>query len=361
LVNYLLDPTTGYPATKMPHFRLDLREAESLAAYLVTTAKREFSQAPDGDPTRGAQLLVSAGCLQCHAGMPPATAPTLDAVLTNNGTGGCVLAGSGSRTAPAYDLTPEDRSALTTFLKSGAPGLLQDTALDFAKRQTAGLRCGACHAFGSLPSGWSQHEEAGARLIANAPTPEAEGAQGSEAGGLAFWSAPPLTWAGEKLRPEWSARFIAGEPQAKPRPWLTARMPGFRHVADQLAAGFAHRHGFSEKEPLSETASGPEAEVGGKLIGETEGFNCRQCHAVRDEPASSVFEAPGINLGLARERLRPGFFTRWLLHPTRVDPETKMPKFVDDDGKTPLSQFFEGDGRKQISAMWEYLQSLRTP
>ena len=48
---------------------------------------------------------------------------------------------------------------------------------------------------------------------------------------------PPLTWAGEKLKPEWTAAFLAGQVKYKPRPWLRSRMPAFPARAGLLWHG----------------------------------------------------------------------------------------------------------------------------
>ena len=56
---------------------------------------------------------------------------------------------------------------------------------------------------------------------------------------------------------------------------------------------------------------------------------------------------------------RKEYFDRWLLFPLRIDPETKMPRFDDDDGKTPLTDFFAGQARDQYDAIWQYLQTLK--
>lgn len=48
---------------------------------------------------------------------------------------------------------------------------------------------------------------------------------------------------------------------------------------------------------------------------------------------------------------------RWVLAPTRFDPETKMPKFADDKGKTQLTDFYEGEAARQFEAMWQNLQT----
>jgi hypothetical protein len=63
LVEFLKDPAKTYPATRMPHFRLEDEEATQLAAYLIANSRMIKRKPLVGDATRGATLLVSAGCL----------------------------------------------------------------------------------------------------------------------------------------------------------------------------------------------------------------------------------------------------------------------------------------------------------
>jgi cytochrome c2 len=89
LVEFLKDPAKNYPSTRMPHFRLEDEEAAQLAAYLVVNSRQIKRQALAGDAARGAALIVSGGCLNCHAGMPATTQPTLASVL-KAGDKGCL-------------------------------------------------------------------------------------------------------------------------------------------------------------------------------------------------------------------------------------------------------------------------------
>ena len=73
-----------------------------------------------------------------------------------------------------------------------------------------------------------------------------------------------------------------------------------------------------------------------------------QCHALGERPATAVFEQAGVNFAYTRDRIRHGFFSRWVLAPLRVDPETKMPKFADEEGKTPLTEYFGGRARRTV-------------
>jgi hypothetical protein len=68
-----------------------------------------------------------------------------------------------------------------------------------------------------------------------------------------------------------------------------------------------------------------------------------------------VFESEGINLVYSADRLLPGYYRRWFRAPTSIDPQTKMPVYF-DEGKSPLTEVLDGDGEKQITAVWEYLK-----
>lgn len=358
LREYLKAPEKNYVWTHMPNFRLSDEEAERLTAYLLSGKQREFSAGPAGDATRGAQLLVSANCLNCHAGMPPTTTPALAKTLQSGWTKGCMAPDAAARgNAPDFAFTPAQRESLMAFGAHGFDSLAQDVPLEFAERQIVNNNCVACHSRDLQPSLWSRLEEEMRPLQAAAPA-QHEGGEGTPAAGSA---APALTWMGEKLQPGWMAKFIAGHIAEKPRTWLVARMPGFPAASEGIAAGLSLEHGFGLS-PEQEPAPEPERIVsGGTLVGESGGFNCTTCHGLGARPATAVFEAPGINLALSPERLRKGYYHRWVLHPLRIDPDTKMPRFSDDEGKTPLTNFYGGDAKEQFEAIWQHLRSVAAP
>ena len=353
LTNFLKDPAKNYAWNRMPHFRLSDEEATQLTAYLFLTAKGEIPAGPKGDATRGGQLLATSNCLNCHAGVPPTTTPALVTTLQNGWDKGCLAANPAARgTAPDFGFTPAQRDALLAFAGGGLDSLKQDAFPEFAERQIKNLRCTACHARDGQQSVWSQLEEEIVALQSGAPLEEGEGKP------IHTTALPDLTWIGEKLRPDYMATFIAGHAKDKPRPWIVARMPGFAAYAEPLAEGLAHGHGFHKPLP----ASPPDAEkvkAGETLIGENGGFNCIQCHTLGDRAATAVFEAPGPNLALTPLRLRAEYYHRWVLAPTRIDPETKMPRFADEEGKTPLADFFGGKADEQFDAIWQYLQTFQ--
>jgi len=244
LLDYLKDPQKYYQWTRMPNFRLTDEEAARLTAFLLAGNQKEFPAGPKGDPVKGGQLVVSAGCLNCHAGLPPTTAPKLADTLKNKWERGCLAPDDKTRgAAPDFHLTAAQRDSLRALGAIGFASLKQDTPAEYSQRQAANLRCNACHAIDASASTWSQLENDIAPLQAGAPTPEGEGQA------LAGPNAPPFTWFGEKLRPGYAAEFIAGKMKVKPRPWLIARMPSFATYAAPMAAGLSHQHGFSAVDP----------------------------------------------------------------------------------------------------------------
>ncbi|NBV53677.1 MAG: hypothetical protein EBR83_09220, partial [Verrucomicrobia bacterium] len=354
LVEYLKDPSKNYAATRMPHFRLEDEEATQLAAYLVANSRVTKREAMKGDATRGAALLVSAGCLNCHAGMPATTQPTLAAVL-KAGDKGCLAPDDKARAiAPDFALTTSQRSSLKAFLATDLASLKQDTPAEFAERQIKNLNCVACHARYGNVSVWTKVDGEAKKLRDALPPKEhVEGEAVPDA------PVPALTWLGEKLRHDWMSKFIAGQVEYKPRPWLIGRMPGFAHHADGLALGLNHQHGLPQKEAVEPAGDAEKIANGEKLIGADGGFNCITCHAVGEKEATAVFEAPAINFAQTAERLRKGYFHRWALAPTRIDPDTKMPKYADPEGMTQLSDPYEGKGPAQFEAIRQYIRTVK--
>jgi len=354
LVEYLKDPAKHYPATRMPHFRLEEEEATQLAAYLLANSRIIKRKALAGDATRGATLLVSAGCLNCHAGMPATTQPTLATVL-KAGDKGCLSHDDKARaTAPDFALTTTQRASLKAFLATDLASLKQDTPAEFAERQIKSLNCVACHSRDGNVSTWTKVDGEAKKLRDALPPKEhVEGEPVHDA------PIPPLTWLGEKLRHDWMSKFIAGQIEYKPRPWLIGQMPAFAHYADGLALGMNHQHGLPQKEAAEPAGDAEKIANGEKLIGADGGFNCITCHAVGEKEATAVFEAPAINFAQSAERLRKGYFHRWTLAPTRIDPDTKMPKYADPEGVTQLTDPYDGKGPAQFEAIWEYIRAVK--
>ena len=48
-----------------------------------------------------------------------------------------------------------------------------------------------------------------------------------------------------------------------------------------------------------------------------------------------------------------------MLAPLRINPQTKMTQFA-EDGRTMLTDIYDGDAAKQFEAIWHYLLDVRT-
>jgi hypothetical protein len=63
-----------------------------------------------------------------------------------------------------------------------------------------------------------------------------------------------------------------------------------------------------------------------------------------------------VNLAYTGERLLKSFFHRWVMNPVAIDPATKMPVYFDAQGHSQLTEILDGDGQKQVNAIWEYVR-----
>ena len=358
LREFLRSPEAHFKWTRMPNFRLNDEEIESLVRYLAWRPMAKLPAAPAGDPARGKALFETVGCLGCHAveGMKGKNlGKPLAELAKADWSRACAAPEDPSRARPPdFGFTPEQRVALQAFAAAGLESVLRDARPEFAERQLKALNCTACHARDKQDDTWSSLQSEVDAMLAKLP-PQNEGGGGGEAKLGGDQTRPNLTWVGEKLRPQWTAKFIAGEIPYKPREWLAARMPGFPALARALAEGFALEHGCTTALPPPAAPDPSLAEVGRKLAGKNGGFSCVQCHGVGDQKPLAAFEAPAINFAHVTERLTREYYDRWVYSPQRVLPGTRMPQFADNEGKTALKDILGGDARKQFDAIWNYL------
>lgn len=333
LAEYLRAPSAGYEWTRMPDFHLSANEAKQLEEFLFAAAPKPDLKAAPTDAAileKGRKLVQSTGCLNCHTLKleNKFASQTLEALHSRHLKDRSKLPERdclGAKPFADYAFSADEKAALEAFTLAGFDSLARHVSAEFAERQTRLLNCNACH--GQL-----------------------EGF-------------PPLELIGAKLKPEWMARFLAGDIPHKLRydqhlrgePWLDARMPAFKSRAALLAPALAAAHGFPPRSPSEPPVDLKLAEVGRKLVGKDGGFSCVSCHGVGSRLDVEVFESEGINLANSADRLLPGFYRRWLRAPASVDPQTKMPAYF-DEGRSQLAEILDGDAEKQISAVWEYLR-----
>ncbi|MDP6116928.1 MAG: cytochrome c, partial [Planctomycetota bacterium] len=356
LVEFLKKPEQHYKWTGMPNFGLSPAEAEQLAAYLLSENDQEHdsSEVLGGEPdiANGKKLVESSGCLNCHSLKTENrfTAPALHEIAEDKWTDGC-LSEKPSGDAPFFQLSKSERDSLLAFAATDWKSLASVSPAEYAQFKFRELRCGNCHSRDAHESPWAD-------IVTPDDSEEAEDDEDAteDVEDRLSLSPPRLTWVGEKLRSDWTEKFIAGHIKYKPRPWLSARMPAFPAHAKALAEGFALQHGLPPKPDSQPRPNAVLSEQGRKMIGPT-GFSCNACHNIGEKKSIGVFEAPGINFAHARDRLQKEYFLRWIAIPLRIEPETRMPQFIEYGKKSPFANIFEGDANKQFDAMWHYLLS----
>ena len=345
LIAYLQEPRRNHAHVRMPDFRLSQEDATALAAFLLAGTAEPL---PDvrGDVAQGRRLVQQRDCSACHALDVPVSADRVTKRLGHlDATAGCLADDAAhAGKAPDHGLSDAERAALRAFLPLAEEAPFRRAPLDYVARQRRAQRCTACHGLDGQPSTWARWA---ADAAANQPLPKE---QDPIAEGL-----PALTWVGEKLQPSWIRRFVLGE-ERSPRPWLSMRMPAFHLHGDAIVQGLVREHGYAQDEPKA-AADAQLAIHGERLLAVGTGFGCVACHAVGEQPAVQVFERAGIELLTARKRLRHEYYTRWLANPPRIDPDSRMPKFANDQGKTAFTDVLGGDAAEQFEAIWQYLGS----
>ena len=320
LAAFLLEPTKHYKWRRMPTFGMTKEEAVTVSAYLRSKAPMVKAKAPNPKLIgKGKALVQSVGCLNCHALEGISTKLESGSLARVKGSEKGCLAKTADGEAPFYGFSEKDRRALVAFMTGDLKSLRRHVPVEFAERQTRNLQCTKCH--GQL-----------------------EGF-------------PPLERLGGKLKPEFMAQFIGGELDYSPRPWLEKVMPAFPAYAEGLAFGLAHSHGYSHVTPKEKAIDMEAAKIGRQLTGVNGGFSCISCHGVGDMQPTQVFEAEGINLSLPARRLQKDYYIRWVLNPLKIEPQTKMPVYFDEQGNSPLFDVYEGNTMKQLEAFWQYMRT----
>ena len=327
-----------------------------MSAFLIAESAQGDPPAapPVGNADAGRRLVQSSGCLNCHELTLKNDFPAQAAVPAGASAKGCLAPEPASRgAAPDFGLSAGDRAALAAFVSSPAAVSAAEAPSEIAERWIAALRCNACHRRDGQDDVWTSREH---ELVALEPLLAA--APGADAVPYRVdQTRPSLTWAGEKLQPEWMAAFIAGEVAGKPRPWLKARMPSFPAYAPPIASGLALSHGCPPVGPPPPAPDPALAEIGRSLAGKAGGFGCAACHRIGAADTGSPFEVEGVNFMRVRSRLRKDYYDRWMRNPVRVEPGARMPQFAGDDGKTPHRDVLDGDAARQFDALWHYLMA----
>lgn len=356
LAKYLGKPDKHYSASKMPDFQLSKEETTQLAAFLISASKGNATPAtklPQGNVARGKQLVVSNNCAACHNDLDPNPNKLDDfkAILgTNWQQKGCASEKPSAK-SPRFNLTTQQRKLLEQFRaekgKNAAQALAHTSSHDYTDRQFKSLNCIACHSRDEEPSLLASIHAQSQHLMKGVPVDDRNKVDQSR---------PQLTYIGEMLHTDYIQRTLDGKVSKRARPWLSMRMPAFHSRAKLMSEGLSKQHGMAPSTPKAGDIDPAKTKVGKKLVGSNGGFACNICHADGTTKATAAFEVEGINFDQVAQRLRPGFYHRWMENPQSINPTTKMPRYTQDN-KSPLPDY-NNDAQQQFDAILEYFRSL---
>ncbi len=145
---------------------------------------------------------------------------------------------------------------------------------------------------------------------------------------------PRLVGEGARVDPNWLLRFLTNPAMHSTdtdrngaRPYLKARMPTFYFSNGELRKLVRFFEAMaSQMQPYIQTHMEPLTEQEMSLARQLfthPAAPCLKCHATGDPGRDRTATAP--NFLLARERLKPGWTSRWMVDPSLIAPGTSMP------------------------------------
>ncbi len=141
-------------------------------------------------------------------------------------------------------------------------------------------------------------------------------------------------------------------------------MPKFELSAEEMQALVKH---FSDSDripprpaspPGSQAQSQQElppavAKLAGARLVTSAGFGCTSCHQINNAmPGKVELKSRGPDLGQLGERIRRGWYDRWMPNPSRIVPRMEMPALVQ-----PIHGLLNDDLRLQLAAVWSVLNT----
>lgn len=337
LSHFLSNPAKYRVDGRMPHIVLDKQEAIDVASHLLDSQgsdPREIggvNKWPKTAPelqAKGKSLVQKLNCAACHSieGVKAAEAQS----VTDDGSEHC-LSIEPVNGLPHYDLTQRQRESLFRYLES--PDQIQDTD---GSLTLAAMNCFACHDRNGI----------------GGPTRETNAFfVGDEALADSGRLPPPLTGIGHKLKLNWLAEVLAGNPENRVRPYLKTQMPAYRAHSKTFADWFAKLDKVDDATPLVDRPD--ELEAGRKLLGIHGGVNCITCHHWGEQKSLGI---PALDISSLNERLQPSWFRSYLLNPAGYRPGTLMPPLW-PGGQASVKDVLEGDAERQIGAIWNFIKS----
>lgn len=284
---------------------------------------------------KGQGLYQSIGCVNCH-NMPKGTQESIGpkslALDQLNLRSGCLSDKPGK--APNYVLSDKQVDAIRGTLAKNKSVTEAESMIQLRMAQ---FNCIACHernGFGGpepqiLP--W---------FTTTIPEMGEEG------------RVPPrLTGVGDKLKEDFLIEVM--KHGVRHRPYMKVRMPNYHNSSADLVSLFVKqdRPAAESVAQLPHDETEIRALAAGRRLAGTKGLSCAQCHTFGNVAATGI---QALDMQLMTKRVRPEWFHRYLLEPTKYRPGTRMPNSF-PEGQSVYKQIYEGNAEHQIAALWTYL------
>ena len=377
IFEWIKNPRSFRPTTRMPSLRLTDQEARDIVAYLITLKDdRHFEKkvltldAPDLIK-RGDKLIRDFGCSGCHTIKGMEKEGRVSVSLSNFGRKRVDELDYGDSKVPhtwddwVFGKLKDSRIYTTDRIISKMPvfafadseiitlrtllrGLTKDVpdevyqrefdkslqTIEAGRKLTHYYNCINCH----------QIEEVGGAIKA---TLDDEG-----------FAPPFLLPEGSKVQEPWLHNFLTGPTPI--RPWLKIRMPTFTLTDDEIGIVQRYFLALHKREmELRDYRAIPLDEkyvVNGKKL--FEDYQCLSCHYTGKIPEGKSPADLAPNLALAKERLKPDWILDWIARPDSIQPGTRMPNYF-PDMQASDSSILGGNAREQIRALRDYVWTLR--
>ncbi|TLY28473.1 MAG: c-type cytochrome [Ignavibacteria bacterium] len=353
IFEWIKNPRSFRPTTRMPSLRLTDQEARDIVAYLITLKDdRHFEKkvltldAPDLIK-RGDKLIRDFGCSGCHTIKGMEKEGRVSVSLSNFGRKRVDELDYGDSKVPhtwddwVFGKLKDSRIYTTDRIISKMPVFAFADSFDKSlqtieagRKLTHYYNCINCH----------QIEEVGGAIKA---TLDDEG-----------FAPPFLLPEGSKVQEPWLHNFLTGPTPI--RPWLKIRMPTFTLTDDEIGIVQRYFLALHKREmELRDYRAIPLDEkyvVNGKKL--FEDYQCLSCHYTGKIPEGKSPADLAPNLALAKERLKPDWILDWIARPDSIQPGTRMPNYF-PDMQASDSSILGGNAREQIRALRDYVWTLR--
>ena len=368
LAKYLYDPLLTNAHGRMPRMMLSMAEATDIARFLCRVTDDKLTPAmppePKDDPAAlvdretsekiknlkrpevwkeaGKWLLTYKGCVNCHEVKPGGMSLPIKenvglklasiAKLTEKG---CITGTEVPSIAPKFGFDKEQQGALKAFLTAGLTGAGSPSPVYAARTALKRFNCLNCHnrdGEGSIEEGLANKMKS---------LEKAENADDIQP--------PRLTGVGHKTRTSWLKEVLMAGGRA--RPWLSLRMPEYgKECVGTLPEALPALEGTVPDDAIGKAEFTEDKITAGRTLAGKSGHGCISCH---DISGISGGGTRGPDLATTNKRVRYDWYVRWMHQPQRIAPGTKMPQVL-IDGQSLLKTVYDGDGPKQLEALWAY-------